>query len=229
MLKIGIVGGAGPMAGAALYTTIIRNLQKTYKCKEDGDFPEIILVSYPFSKMIEEGSSNVNKNKIKQELQTAIDTLSRARADIVAIACNTLHYFTDSINWNGMQPINIIDVTVEYAIARKPKSVLILGTPTTVASKLYEKKGINAVYPTKEQQEAVTKIIQNILSGSITKQDSNYISNISSSSESEYTILGCTELSVLFNSYPFAGNIIDPINHQAIKCIETSIKKTALV
>ena len=45
---IGIVGGAGPIASSFLYSTILEICQKQYKANDYSDFPEIILVSYPF-------------------------------------------------------------------------------------------------------------------------------------------------------------------------------------
>jgi len=52
MFDIGIIGGAGPLAGALLFEQIIEICQKDYGCIRDFDFPSINLVSFPFSEML---------------------------------------------------------------------------------------------------------------------------------------------------------------------------------
>lgn len=46
--RAGIIGGAAPMAGLLLYKKIIEICQKEYGCKDDSDFPYIMLLIYPF-------------------------------------------------------------------------------------------------------------------------------------------------------------------------------------
>src|SRR3990167_4807780 len=86
---IGIIGGAPPVAGALLFSHIIRICQEDYGCYHDRDFPLIHLVSYPFSDMLE---GNPDTKQILQEVKKAYEKLD---TDTVVIACNTLHSFLD--------------------------------------------------------------------------------------------------------------------------------------
>ena len=63
MKKLGIIGGAGPLASALLYETLI---QESYALGRQ--VPEIVLINYPFSRglSLEEGKNN--EEIIHQEL-----------------------------------------------------------------------------------------------------------------------------------------------------------------
>ncbi len=50
--SIGIIGGAGPLAGALLLERILILSGSEYGCYKDADFPEVILLSFPFSEML---------------------------------------------------------------------------------------------------------------------------------------------------------------------------------
>ncbi len=49
-IPIGIVGGAGPLAGAALLERIFSLSGSLYGCYKDADFPKVLLLSFPFRK-----------------------------------------------------------------------------------------------------------------------------------------------------------------------------------
>jgi aspartate/glutamate racemase len=46
--KIGIIGGAGPMASRLLYKKIIQECQQNYGCKDDADFSRNYSYQFPF-------------------------------------------------------------------------------------------------------------------------------------------------------------------------------------
>lgn len=51
---IGIIGGAGPMAGVALLKEVLSLSGKLYGCKKDADFPKVIFLNFPFSEMLKQ-------------------------------------------------------------------------------------------------------------------------------------------------------------------------------
>jgi aspartate racemase len=63
--SIGIIGGAGPLAGAFLLERVLSISNKTYGCYRDSDFPKIFLISFPFSEML---SPTINTAKLRDEL-----------------------------------------------------------------------------------------------------------------------------------------------------------------
>src|SRR5262245_18866784 len=90
--SIGIVGGAGPIAGVALLERVLLLSQTKYGCYRDADFPKVFLLSFPFSEMLVE---EVNAKQISQELSECLYQLRQNGAAVLAIACNTLHAFLD--------------------------------------------------------------------------------------------------------------------------------------
>ena len=95
MKKIGLIGGAGPEAGALLLKNIIQAYQEKGSW-EDHHFPRIMLLSYNFSPMLE---SNKNQSHIINELQSAVDIINNSKNEVIGIACNTLHSFVDNMQF----------------------------------------------------------------------------------------------------------------------------------
>jgi len=89
---IGIISGAGPLAGAALLDRILYLAGSTYGCYKDGDFPKIFLLSFPFSEML---SPEMDIAQLQKELSSCLSQLRKSGAAVLAIACNTLHAFLD--------------------------------------------------------------------------------------------------------------------------------------
>ena len=50
--SIGIIRGAGPLAGAFLLKRILSLSGEVYGCYRDADFPQIFLISFPCSEML---------------------------------------------------------------------------------------------------------------------------------------------------------------------------------
>lgn len=208
MKKIGIIGGAGPMASCQLYKKIISELQR-YGCKNDRDFPEIIIISYPFSGMLNAQEYTINQQILINELQYCFDWLYKQNVNIAVIACNTLHTFIKQINTKIPTFISIPDTILNYATNKKVKKLLILGTEMTSQMKLYTSKFVECITPKQNDQTIVSTIINNILAGHINKQDAEKILNIinqyTQSEKIEGVVLACTELPLLYEQY---ANII---------------------
>ena len=93
-IKIGIIGGAGPLAGTYLIQKIIEICQKEYGSNQDAEFPHMLLLNYPFSDML---SQEIEPKKIESELQSCFQFFARNQVQYAAIACNTLHIFLPKI------------------------------------------------------------------------------------------------------------------------------------
>ena len=81
--SIGIIGGAGPLAGAFLLDRVLSISSKKYGCYKDADFPEIFLISFPFSEML---SPNLNIAQLRKELRQCINQLRQNGAAVLSIA-----------------------------------------------------------------------------------------------------------------------------------------------
>ena len=194
--KIGIIGGAGPVAGLLLFKKIIKICQKDYGCIKDSDFPEIIVHSFPFSDMLDKPKEELVASELKKSLQFLEDL----DCNLILIACNTLHGFLDKLQ-NDKKLINLIDETKKQMSDQS----LVLCTNTSSQKKLY---GQNC--------QAVDELINKVLARKHSLSDSLWLkSNIEEKADSlDSVVLGCSELSVLLDEYPInidGVEILDPL------------------
>jgi aspartate racemase len=233
--KIGIIGGAGPMASCKLYEKVIKICQRKYKCKNDKDFPEIHIISYPFSDMITVSDRKINQQKLFTELQECFNQFLKNDIDIIAIACNTLHTIIPESIKTTSNFIHISDVTLEYAKYQACKKLLVLGSQTTLEFKLYSSPLIECITPNLDDQVIINNVIENILIDNITLTDAELLKNIIISYLLEQgvdgVILGCTELPLLHEIYSLEvdnlGNkikVFDTLEILADQLVKRSLK-----
>lgn len=216
--KIGVVGGAGPAASCLLYRLIIRSCQTRYGCKNDKDFPEMFILNYPFSEMVNPKQAVTNGDQIERELQACLDVLRVNQCTAIGIACNTLHTFlSDRAATTGI--VGIDSVAKDSISMRKIERTLVLGTSTTAKSNLYRSTQTSAfVFPEDWEQDQITTIIDRILAGYINETDAITLREVvlraNQQKKVDAALLACTELSVLVDEYPitiYRVPIIDPL------------------
>lgn len=201
MKKIGIIGGAGPEAGSLLFTTIVRLYQQQGSWK-DNDFPQMVLLNYPFSEMLVQADKNI----LTQELQDAVNQLESIGCEIIVIACNTLHVFVPFIKFKA-QFFSIVDSVLAEAEKRKINSALFIGTLTSSFTHLYNNKKIKII---DLEFLAINDLIESILKNQYSEESAYLLSKIINQKKSTFDaiILGCTEFSVLHQKYPLKTNKI---------------------
>ena len=216
-LSLGIIGGAGPMASVLLYKKLIEKCQQRYGCKDDGDFPKIWIVNYPFSSMLGCSDSRLNQKRITSELQECLDALSALGVDRIGIACNTLHTFLSGCRFIPFGLIPLSDLVKQQLSRCRPGKLLVLGTETTVQSGVYEYSKNQTVYPSKADQILVSSVIDRVLAGHLKKDDSKLLENVVTGYihlQADAVLIGCTEISVLVDAEPFqkwTGLVMDPL------------------
>ena len=155
-----------------------------------------------------------------------VKKLTSAGANIIVIPCNTAHYFYERISEASPVPvINIIRQTVDFCKERGFKKVGVLSTKGTAASGAYkavfQESGIEYETCNEAEQEIISDVIYNyIKKGSIPPKE--YFTDVAGSLFSrgcEAVILGCTELSILKQSYGLGSEFIDSLEVLAISAI----------
>ena len=197
---IGILGGMGPEATADLYLHIIQLFQQKYGAIYDSDFPEIIIVNLPIPDVVENANE---QNAVKEMLIEGVKKLEKTGADFVAIPCNTVTYYIKEMqNAVSIPIINILQETANEVIRSRVKKVGLLGTETTIKSKIYDNvlRELQILTLEKLEQIETTKIIMNILAGRKTSEDRKklleFVQKLKNKG-AEKIILGCTELPLL--------------------------------
>lgn len=216
---IGIVGGAGPMAGALLLEHLFSLSIKTYGCAKDADFPEITLISFPFSEML---AVNVDSIKVQKELSTCLNRLRKNGATLLAIACNTLHAFLD----NNEDLTDLIHLPLSIATELPRGEIpLVLCTSTSLRFGLH-RRYFPCAYPKPQTQLKIDRIIDKILKGAEPQGILEELVRILNQQTEKTVILGCTELSLLTKPLSTSGKlIIDPLEIVANKLLITSFSK----
>lgn len=221
MKRIGIIGGAGPEAGALLFMNIIRIYQQQ-GAWQDSDFPWITLLNVPFPPMLSSEDALDNSIQLRTSIQEAVMYLKQQSIDIVVIACNTLHTVVQDIDFMDMEFIHIA-IATRKLIPPTCEKILFLGTETSAQAQLYKISRLNLTYPTPEHQQQIDQIIAAILRNTYQQSDTDKLSAIINNYDVDGAILGCTELPILHQKYPLKTSkmIFDTINALAKACTET--------
>jgi aspartate racemase len=208
-ISIGIIGGAGPMAGVMLLQRIFTLAGSQYGCFRDVDFPEVQLLSFPFSEML---TDERDEAKVREELSSCLNRLRSSGATVFAIACNTLHAFLDQIP-DGL--IHLPQVTArEIPYGEIP---LVLCTSTSSQFGLH-KRFFPCAYPSTEDQCQVDRLIDLILKG---ENVAEQLSLLIEKQRASVIVLGCTELSLFSKDLTETKKlIIDPLEIMANKILE---------
>jgi aspartate racemase len=210
---IGIIGGAGPFAGVKLLEQIFRFCQTNYGCSKNADFPQVLLLSFPFTEML---SVEIDPAQVKRELKDCLDTLKKNGAEVCAIACNTLHAFLDEENEGLILLPDILAAEIKGA------SPLVLCTSTSTRYGLH-KQSFSCLYPNPSDQARVDAIIDEILKG----EDETFIvpklTDLIEEQKENTIVLGCTELSLFASQLKVPGKtMIDPVEIAAQKIVDES-------
>jgi len=220
--KIGIIGGAGPLASALLYRLVI---EECYKKKKN--LPEILLINFPFTRGLQSSESQQNHNILQEELSYCLDILRSNNIELAAIACNTLHFFLTKEMQRSLKFIHLPKNTLEKLKSTGFKKILLLGTQTTSTSNVYSCNHTKLLYANNNSQRDVSRIIDTILEGSIKNTQTEKLLKISKRlfdiHRFEALLLGCTELSLLNDRFPLRSNnfkIIDPLKILAKTLVE---------
>lgn len=208
-ISIGIIGGAGPMAGVMLLQRIFTLAGSQYGCFRDADFPEVQLLSFPFSEMLTEERDEAN---VRSELSSCLKRLQISGATVLAIACNTLHAFLDEIP-DGL--IHLPKVTAEEIPLGEVPLVLCTSTSSQFA---LHKRFFPCTYPSAGDQERVDRLIDQILKGeNVAEQLAALIEGQAAST----IVLGCTELSLFTRDLTDTKKlIVDPLEITANRILE---------
>lgn len=215
---IGIVGGAGPLAGSLLLERVLTLSGTLYGCRKDADYPKVTLLSYPFSEML---TTTTNIPRLRSELRECLNQLRGGGASVLAIACNTLHAFLDESDLVGL-----VHLPRETAAEIPSSDVPLVLCTTTSALFSVHKEFFPCMYPDVNTQEQVDAVIEMILCGSDRQKAVQHLSTIIRRQANCTIVLGCTELSLYKKYLPACGkNIIDPLEAAAKRILQESFNK----
>lgn len=138
-LRLGVLGGMGPLATAVFYARLVDLAKLRASC--DQDHPDVLIwsdCSLPDrTAVIKSGDSTA----LLEQCQRDFELLERADCDYICFPCNTLHYFMPQLEKLSKLPLlNMPDLALKKLKESKPacKQIQIFATDGTRDSGLYE-------------------------------------------------------------------------------------------
>ena len=219
---LGILGGLGPAASCYLYQMLIDHTP----ARKDQDHIDLVLssrASTPDRTAFITGQSDEDPFDIMEQDGRS---LVRYGATVLAIPCNTSHYFADRLQGQLKIPlIHMIRETVAFIAAQGKRKVGILATDGTVRTGIYQTAltaaGLTPVTLPEDLQKTVMSIIYDEIKRGETGSREKFgeIDAWLRQAGCDCAILGCTELSVyrvLHSLPPFYIDAMEVLAEQAI-------------
>ncbi|MDO5713959.1 MAG: amino acid racemase [Tissierellia bacterium] len=213
MKTIGILGGMGPLATVDLFQKIVLHTN----AKNDQDHIPMIIDNN--TRIPDRTESILNKDgACVKELFNSCHRLEKAGVDFIIIACNTSHYYYDElIKYTSTPILHMPRITAKKVKKKGIKKVGILGSIGTMKVGLYQhalkEVGVEYLVPnTKEQNMVHDLIYKGVKAGYYPKDGFGMEKVLESLKEqgAEAFILGCTELPLGMENYPWEYTWIDP-------------------
>lgn len=211
---LGVLGGIGPMSSAYFYKLVTDN---TLALK-DQDHVDIVLsskASTPDRTAFILGESDENPLPVMIDECKKMVTFG---AGIIAVTCNTAHYFYQGLQEEIPVPVlNIGKLAVDYLLEHGIDTVGLMATTGTVKGGIYQsscnEKGLECIAPNAHEQELVMKLIySDIKAGKKANMEQFYSVAYSLKSKgAKAIILGCTELSLVKELGMLDESFIDPL------------------
>ena len=207
-MKIGIIGGLGPLATVKFMEMLNKYLNNSREI-------ELVVINNP---TIPDRTAYLLDNSKPNPVYSIVETVRKIElfdCDLIVMPCNTASYFYKEImSATNIPFINIVEETVNFLKNIDIKKVGLLATEGTIKSNVYKsflnKNNIELVLPSNEEQKIISSIIYDgIKAGKeINIDEFNTIINNLYNKGCEKIILGCTELSVLNIIYNLNNHLL---------------------
>jgi len=214
--KLGIIGGMGPEATVLLMSRIIALTD----AKDDCDHIPMLVdnntqVPSRIKAIIEKTGDDPSNTLI-----TMAKELEGSGAKMLAMPCNTAHYYASTIQEAVNIPLlNMIDLTAERLSLEglTNATVGILGSPALALTEVYDNAfsshGLQAIYP--ENQQKMLNAIRLIKENSESADARQLLQNEAQKlilRGSERLVIACSEFSLISDCLPSIYPAIDSID-----------------
>ncbi|KAH7139079.1 aspartate racemase [Dendryphion nanum] len=199
---IGILGGMSHESTTTYYTYINRHINERLGGWHSAN---ILLHSFNFAPIVELQTTG-QYSELGKRLAKAAARLLDQGAELIIMACNTMHHVSAGIEELGVPFLHIVDAVGEKIKRDEVEKVALLGTRFTMengffANRLDEKFGVKTVVPDEKDRILVEKIIWDELGhGVVTEKGRKEYQRIVKDLEergAQGVILGCTEIGFL--------------------------------
>ena len=221
--KLGVLGGMGPQATQVFYQFV---LDRTDAARDQDHLPAVILSDTGIPDRTAAILSGDTEELYRRLLKDA-RLLEQCGCTVLAIPCNTSHYFADKLQGDiGVPILHMIRETAAALAAQGKKRPAILGTDGTIRTGLYQKEcaalGLEAVAPDQEAQKLVMSIIYDEIKQGEQGSREKFarIDRSIRKTGCDCAILACTELSVFSTYHTLPSFYLDAMAVLAQRAVE---------
>jgi aspartate racemase len=213
MKKIGILGGMSYESTIKYYELILQNYYNSYN---DYNYPEILIYSLNFQKVIDYELGN-DKPKYVDYLMSGINSLQKGGADFIIMAANSPHAVYDDLVQKAEVPIlSIVKATAEKALEMGLNKLLLIGIKFTMQSSFYqrifENSNMQVITPEDIEQDLIDQIIfDELVIGKFKNESKQKLLEIIHNYEVDGVILGCTEIPLMLHKNDTNIKLLDTI------------------
>ena len=197
---LGVLGGLGPAASSYLYQMLIDHTP----AKRDQDHIDVVIssrASTPDRTTFIKGESDEDPFAVMEQDGRSLVAYG---ATVLAIPCNTAHYFYDRLAAALPVPVlNMPRLTVEKAKQMGCHKLGILATEGTLLAGTYqlmcERAGLAWAAPCPAQQKNVTSVIYDQIKQGLRADMEKFNAAVQDLKQQgcDMAVLGCTELSLV--------------------------------
>ena len=221
------MGGIGPAATAHAFQRLIGIAQVEYGAEQDTDFPDVVTVSVPVKGTSEQGVHG----DIGSQLGVR-SLIAKHGVSVIYAPCNSLVRSSGHIEGSAVYEVGLISEAAKYVSELRVTDVTTLTSRTTRDQRSYERayrdQGMTneAAMLDEEQQARVDRMILAAMGGRDLDAAREELSDMCQSFllDSDYVVLGCTELSLLAGQTDIMKDRV--IDAQEIALRETLRKAT---
>jgi len=213
MKKIGILGGMSYESTIKYYDLILQNYYNSYN---DYNYPEILIYSLNFQKVIDFELGN-DTAKYVDYLMSGINSLQNGGVDFIIMAANSPHAVYDDLVQKAEVPIlSIVEATAEKALEMRLNKLLLIGIKFTMQSSFYqrifENSNMQVITPVDIEQDLIDQIIfDELVIGKFKNESKQELLNIINNYKVDGVILGCTELPLILHKKDTSIKLLDTI------------------
>lgn len=227
---VGILGGMGPEATLDFFREIIR-LTPALK---DQDHIPVLIHSNPRIPDRATAILHGGEDPLPSLVEAAL-VLQQGGAGLIAIPCNTAHYYLDRLRAAVRIPIlNMIEEACQALKSEHPgaKTAGLLATTGTVRMRLYEdifeREGVKVITPPEAEQELVQNAIERIKAGAPREEVHPSLAGACAnllSVGADMVVMGCTEIPLVLDGKNPAFPILNPTRVLAQAVIDWALGK----
>lgn len=212
--RLGVLGGMGPQATNTFFQYVLD------RTEADCDQEHVNTLIFSDSRIPDRTGAILSGDTqpVYDRLIADVKLMEQAGCTVLAVPCNTCHYFLDEVQKHTSVPIlHMIRETAQYLVEHGYTRPGILATDGTIRTGLYQKEfeafGITAVSPTPEAQKLVMSLIYDDIKAGKPGDSEKFQAVYQDLLEQgcDCGILACTELSVFANEYPVPAFFTDAL------------------